>query len=297
MSNKIHILGNNALSYALGAKFLNHGDNVQILSPRFTGSRKGIHKFTVKEKDVIVSVNEIRTDAFMHEEPDFLIITGATHQYKKDLTLISPQKLKNTTVLCLTPIFDNSLINGFINSFCISGFQNNIVLKKDNTILLPQGPLKFTIHNTSTNKNGIKKIKHLFEQTDLDAEFSNNFSHLFWEHFCPFAISYLNCLHQKRPVFENLQKKEQRDIIKKLCAEIHSLAVSQGCQMEYNQIIKKIYNIPAGTAYPLQNGLFLSEFNYICNTIFDTAHQNKIEIPFLRQYIQETQNTTNFSIK
>ncbi len=297
MNNKIHILGNNALSYALGAKFLEHGFSVQILSPRFTGNRKGIRKFSIKEKDVTISHNEITTTAFMSEEPDFLIITSPTHQYKKDLTIISAQKLKKTTVLCLTPVLDCSLINGFIDSFCVSGFSKNIALKKDNTIFLPQGNLSLAIHNNSANKNGVKKIKNLFNSIEIAVEFSDNFLHLFWTHFCPYAISYLNCLHQKRPVFENVQKKEQRDIIKKLCSEIQVLAETQGCQIDSSQIIKSIYNIPAGTSYPLQNGLFFSEFNYICNIIFDTARQNKISIPLLRQYIQDTQNSTNFSIK
>lgn len=289
----IYILGTNALACYLGAKFMDAGERVIILDSRRENHNLSTNGISLKEDYSLKKSHYIyETSFWSKEEGKMLIITAPSSEINSAITAVSPDKFSLSPIICFTLLKDTAYLKDILgSSFAKAHFSGWLKRNEQNIILADHAPIiKFY---SPLDDELRQQISLLFSSANLKTEFTNGESSAFWNYFAVFALGSLVTAAYNQNLAQILKNKDALEYLRLLISEIYLLAKTDNVELEPDNILQQIYNIPSGYIFPLheetKNG-GNSGFNMLSSTITQSARRGNIKIPELSQLINKIYN-------
>lgn len=293
-SAPIYILGDNTLAYYLAGKFSSSGEKVVIISNNFVSSNKVFNNISLKE-DYNLQKNRcsFTTSFWVKEHPKLLIITSSINNFKASITTLSPSKLKATPILCLTPLKDISYLQAFLDKEIILGYFDGYLGQKDTNITLYGKAPSLKICLNAKHHSEIDFIADTFKKIQIDSSTEEKKELCFWDFFANYAISTLLATAYNKSIFDITKDRQKRETLRDLASEISLLAKSENIDIDTEDLLRKIYNIPSSFSCSLRGDILqkkTAELNYICTVLLNVAQKNQCQTPTLTNLIREIHN-------
>lgn len=293
-SAPICILGDNTLAYYLAGKFSSIGEKVVIVSNNFVSSNKVFNNISLKE-DYNLQKNRcsFTTSFWIKDAPKLLVITSSINNFKASITTLSPSKLKATPILCLTPLKEISYLQAFLDKEIILGYFDGYLGQKDTDIILYGKAPNLKICLNAKHHDEIDFIADTFKKIQIDSSTETNKDICFWDFFAGYVITTLLTTAYNKSIFDITKDRQKRETLRNLATELSLLAKSENVNIDTEELLRKIYNIPSSFSSSLRGDILKNktgELNYICTVLLNISQKNQCSIPTLTNLIREIHN-------
>lgn len=274
MNNQpIYILGNNALAYYLGTKFLDSGERVIILTDGVTKNKLNTQGIQLKDGLSLKKRHyKFETALWTKEEAKLLLITSFSSNLHSDLSALTPSKVNNSPIICLTLRKDVAYLRDIFGGNFSKGTINSWIKQDDSSIIAQETKPEITIYSPLSDTTQ-QQITALFQKTDIQINISENENMIFWKNYIIYTAASLLTAAFNQTLTQTIKNNKAAYLLNQIVEESCKLATSDGIEILPQEIIESIYNIPSGYEFPLLSELQsgnASELNNM-STLIQTA--------------------------
>ena len=286
-ANPVYIIGDTPLALMLSAKFSLAGINTFLL-----GADKSFNKnslITLKEENSS-SKNTvfIQTTPLMREPARLIILCPSPHFTKVSLSYFSKKYAEKSPVLSFCRTTSPKLIEDITCGPTIPAYFDGWIKESyENTLTYLGAHTGITI-SQNTKQPYYKTLSQLFSQTDLKINFNENDEQNFWNDFILYAACSLFSLQNGAHLRDIAKKATYRQSLNAIFEELLQV-VPQTVLIDKENIITKIYQTPAGYAYPIINEdtrLVQAERFYIQDILRHQPHYKASQYPIINTLLK-----------
>lgn len=294
MNNKpIYILGNNALAYYLGTKFIDSGERVIILTDEVTKNKLNTQGIQLKDGLSLKKKHyKFETALWTKEEAKLLIITSSSSNLHSDLSALTPSKVSNSPIICLSLRKDVAYLRDIFGGNFSKGIINSWIYQDDTHIIAQESEPKITIYS-SLSDTTLQQITKLFQNTDIQISINKNENMIFWKNYIVYATASLLTAAFNQTLTQTIKNNKAANLLNLLVEESCKLATSDSIEISPQEIIENIYSIPSGYEFSLLSELQsgnASELNSITTTIQDASQKTNFQPQHLNSFIKHIYN-------
>lgn len=246
----VYILGGNALACYLGATLTNAGERVILLTDDVKKNKLNSQGITLKE-GLRKKHYTFETAVWTKEEPKLLIITSDISTLHSDLSALTPSKICNAPVICFTLLKDTAYLRDILGCNFTKAVFDGWLLQNNQHIALADTTPAVTVY-TPLNEKSAAVLEECFIQTPLKLTFSENECQTFWSHFTVYAAASLVTAAYNQNLAQAVKNSNAAYSLNMIAEELCRLAEADKITLSPEDMLKRLYDIPADYIFPLQ---------------------------------------------
>lgn len=286
----IYLLGENALSLYLAAKFEAIGENPVILSAPQNSNPAKTRDITIKEaRNLKKQKFSYLPQHYTFQPGKLLIITSSDFKLKSELMLLSKQMLQETPIVVFTALYDLGFVEKLLGKQIIRGFFYGWLGFSDRQLVAYNDIPEILLAKNYNNLENCLQALSLFHRTGLPVKTEENENSAFWNYFSVYAVSAILSAFHNQSIFTIIKNKDNHQQLEALLSEIAQLAAADKVGLDISAKIKEIFNTPINYAYPTQqkNSAATHELNQIYRSLINYSSARQTPIPLLNKLMRE----------
>ena len=239
----IGIVGVSALSFYLAAELQKAGHRLTLICLPAEADEFNATDFIIKDGHRLQNLRQTFHCAFeLETPPELLLIASDLIRLRSDLLLVSPSRLNEAPVVCLTPEYPAGLTGDMLGRPVINGYFGGSLVREKNhiTCFSHHNRLTFSLDETAPATSFMRDV---FAGTDIEIRADENDTLNFWNWFAPRVVISLLNRSTGKPLPAFGKTAQGRKIIDNCIAEVSALASNDGARLDDTEILTRIYNL------------------------------------------------------
>ena len=288
----IYILGTNAISLYLAAKFQLGGERVILLTDKRDEGNIANTEFHIKEDSAGKKEGIwIETSFWTKEEAKLVIIASGTQEVNSDIFRLGKEKLSHCPTLCLSLCEDINFIRMSLNTNIIQTWFDGWVNRKNNH-LYAYGKLPKIMLNNPTDDETLRELEKRISPSGLklrNPSLNEYKEKLYVRMGCSLACAI--CQKNLNQIFKN---KSDTELLEHFFQEISSISEVEQTPISAERLMEIAKGIPANYIFPLQKSLserHSGEYSYFNDYILRYTRRNDCKVDAMAQSLKKIYHT------
>lgn len=264
-SSAIYIAGMNPLGFFLASRLQNAGHRVILIdTPKAAETYTG-HELNIKTETPFRQTGFLFDCRYeIKENPRFLLICGNPDTSFSQLAAISPSKLQKTVIVSISAFSEGDKLMETLRLPVINAYFGSWFKFNGTRLEFLGGDASLTLSLDNVDERA-KAIRGLFEKTKTDIRINCSYDDRrnFWEFFIPWAAVSLCRTATGKNILSLTGEDAGRRLFDACLRELISLAGPDAVNLEYNDLLRSVYNIPDSFVPELSEQLKKHDFKLL----------------------------------